>query len=656
METQKTSGLSLFLTLTFRGAKPWFRVIGTTTTFSSARFSSTLAGALIAGTILLCGKAQAQDTWQQTASGTYTWTTPTTNWSPSVPNASGVTANLESALAGTETVDLGTAITVGTLNIGATSGAFKFNLAAGGGSLTLNSGDSTGGAGAAITEESTANGDTISAGIIMADTATTTALTITNDYGGQFTLSGGITGSGNLVLEPNAAAAFITANLNGGIDNTGTVTFDSTASTVTSTIDIGSNVTEVLNDSSAGATLQIGALALNSNGTTLEYSAASGHLDLNVAVSGTGNLTLDNTTSNTGAFSIAGGSANQIDMTGTLTTSGPITVGSAIGTAVTSITDTAGKLILTQNNPFNNSITITTGTVTIADASGTVFGDLGDNGLSTSTGTFSGGISIASGATFIWQSSAAQTISGGITGAGALTVSTASFTPTAANLILTGSNSYTGETTISSTDTLQVGTSTTNGSISSSTGGFSISGTLQLNNGSAISSNAGAVALSGGTIAEARYSSTKVSNSLGTLSVSAASILNFGLGSGADNTLTFAGITGSGLTSSHTLTIDNWQNTGLAYTTASTSDNGADDQLLYGGTELTSAQLADVIFNINSTTYSASQFSVGGGEYEIVADVTAVPEPPTTSLLLVSLVLVGCWKRRHIGHALGLTS
>jgi len=228
---------------------------------------------------------------------------------------------------------------------------------------------------------------------------------------------------------------------------------------------------------------------------------------------------------------------------------------------------------------------------------------------------------------------------------------------TAADLILTNSNTYTGKTTIASTNKLQVGTSTTTGSISSSVGGFSIGGTLQLDNSSAISSTAGAVALSGGTIAEARYASTSVSNSLGALTLNAASFLNFGSGSGADNTLSFAGI--SGLSSSYTLTINNWQNTGTAYTTSSTSDDGADDQLLYfSSSALTSTQLADVIFSINGNNYSASQFSVGTGEYEIVADVTAVPEPPATALILVplvSLVLVGGWRRRYMDRALGLT-
>lgn len=515
------------------------------------RHSRGTTAALIAGTILLSGKAQAQtDTWQQTATGAYTWTTPT-NWSPAVPNAIGAQANLESALTAAETVNLDSAITLGILNIGALSGTYKFSLAGSTSNyaLTLNNG----GAGAQINEVSTANGDSISAGIVMADTNTTTALTITNATASQFTLTGGITGSGNLVLNQTGgtgSSGLIVATADGGINNSGTVTFDdsSTGSTSTSSIGVGSNVTEVINNSSVGGTLQINSLVVGNNGpnggTTLENlatSASNSKLKLTGGVIGTGNLIFDNTNSSGSVFSTSGGS-NAINMTGALenfsTGTGGITVGNVIGTNVTSITsnsNSSNAMTFTQNNTFNNAITITAGKIAITDFSTTVFGDLGDNGAGTNTGTFSGGISIASGTTFNWASSATQTIAGGVIGTGTFTVSAPTTGAPVPHLILTGTNSFTGAINVNS------GSLTVNGSVGNSgTGG----GNVQVNSGGTLGG--------GGSIAGAVVVNTTTTTA--TLA-SGASQSSYAYSNGGNGLVNGTG-TGGGLTLSSTLTLN----------------------------------------------------------------------------------------------------
>jgi fibronectin-binding autotransporter adhesin len=666
METTKSSALhSLSTFLTFCGYNNWLRSSGRANFLSSARYSNCVAGALIAGTILLSGKALAQETWQPTAAGTYTWTNPTSNWSSStVPNGVSATATLESALAGAQTVDLNGGITLGSLSIGATSGSFKFSVAAGtSGSLTMNSGDSTGGAGATITEIATANGDTISAPIIIADTATTTALTITNASGHQFTLSGGITGTGNLVLDQTGASGFFAANT-GTINNIGTVTFDNSASSPgTSSVAVGSNVTEFLNSSSVGATVQINSLVVNSNGTTLENSATSGALKLVGAVSGTGDLTLDNTTSSASVFAATGGTS-AINMTGSLINAssgaGAITIGSVVGSAVTGITEnSASGLTFNQNNTFNNLITITKGKVTIADSSATVFGDLGDNG--SGVGSFSGGISVASTGTFIWTSSATQTISGNITGGGAIVVSAPTYSP-AVNLTLSGSNTYSGGTTLSS-------------------------GSVFISNTSGSALGTGSLTVSAGTTFGGSGTGSLTGYTIGAASPAAATTVQVGSGADMTSDLTLVATNASSIKNSNlefnlnTTGGSNELNVGGTLLTLSgdtltlnvTSLGVIADNTPYtlivgtGGTGAGLGQYAGFTVGVNGVIsgislaitgvgapagwYSNSYLELvnnAGGADDI--EVVVVPEPSTWAMMLGGLATLVFWQRRRGGN------
>ncbi len=133
-------------------------------------------------------------TWIQTGAGTFNWNS-AANWSPNTgfPNATGDTANITSALAGNETINLNQAITVGTLNIGAFSGTKTFTVAANGGSLTLG--------GSATIGKTGGGSDVISAPITL------NAATSINDTSSTgMTFSGIISGSRNLTLTGGAAA------------------------------------------------------------------------------------------------------------------------------------------------------------------------------------------------------------------------------------------------------------------------------------------------------------------------------------------------------------------------------------------------------------------------------------------------------------------
>ena len=86
--------------------------------------------------------------WVPTAAGSYDWNN-AANWTvvsgsgTTFPNAQDDVAEITSALTGAETINLNTTITVGTLDIGASSGTNAFTIAPNGGSLTLSASSGT---------------------------------------------------------------------------------------------------------------------------------------------------------------------------------------------------------------------------------------------------------------------------------------------------------------------------------------------------------------------------------------------------------------------------------------------------------------------------------------------------------------------------------
>jgi autotransporter-associated beta strand protein len=154
--------------------------------------SRNLAAAIV--TLLVSQAAHAATyTWTPTATGTYAWNDTTSKWTTGFPNAIGDVANLNINLAGAQTINLGTGITIGTLNLSdtTTSPFFATTLADGtGGSLAF---DAFGSCNAQLNKTTAANSanDIISATVTLNDNldlanSSTTA-------GGTLTLSGGIT-------------------------------------------------------------------------------------------------------------------------------------------------------------------------------------------------------------------------------------------------------------------------------------------------------------------------------------------------------------------------------------------------------------------------------------------------------------------------------
>jgi autotransporter-associated beta strand protein len=145
---------------------------------------------------------------------------------------------------------------------------------------------------------------------------------------------------------------------------------------------------------------------------------------------------------------------NAATVSGPVTLYGNTTIGSGAGTGTISgaisdggngyaVTKTvnAGTIVLSGTNTYSGATTINGGALTIGGA-----GDLGDNG--SGSGFYAG--NITNNAIFNYASSAAQTWSGIISGAGALTESGPG------TLTLSGANTYTGGTLITNGSTLTI--------------------------------------------------------------------------------------------------------------------------------------------------------------------------------------------------------
>lgn len=204
-------------------------------------------------------------------------------------------------------------------------------------------------------------------------------------------------------------------------------------------------------------------------------------------------------------------------------------------------------------------------------------------------------------------------------------------------LIMPAINSFTGPTTVSA------GTVEISGSLNGTSGvQLDNSGTLLLSAaGGEQLNNSASVTLNGGTLAFAGASNQF--ETVGALTLSANSVLDFGLGGGND-TLLFAGVAAH--MAGTTFTIQNWSGNPEG------GIDGMHDRLIFSGVSSDFTNVfgqADVSFGDFGTGYAAISF---GGGYEIVP----VPEPSSTALLGAAglLAMIGyrerfrlrCKKRR----------
>ena len=281
------------------------------------------------------------------------------------------------------------------------------------------------------------------------------------------TLSGRISGAGSLTKSNSNSS---TLTLNGDDTYSGTTTISAGTLMTGSATAFGTSAISV----SSGAVLDLnGQTMANTTGTlTLNGTGiSSGGALINTSTAGATYASLVNIGA-AGSSIVAGSGSIALTKTGTIGGSGSLTLGGAAGGTITSGIGTGGGSLTKQDagtwtlngiNTYTGATTITAGTL-IVDGSGSLGG-----------GTYAG--AITNNGTFQYSSSAAQTLSGVISGTGTLTKDTS----TSSTLTLTGTSTYTGNTNINA-GTLAIGGTGALSSIATSgtyAGAISNSGTLQ---------------------------------------------------------------------------------------------------------------------------------------------------------------------------------
>ena len=182
---------------------------------------------------------------------------------------------------------------------------------------------------------------------------------------------------------------------------------------------------------------------------------------------------------------------------------------------------------------------------------------------------------------------------------------------------LNGSSLYSGGTTITAGQII----ANAGGALGS--GNISLSGGTLLLNVSTVTTSANNVTMNGGTLA-LQSSASSFSESLGTLTLSSNSTIDFANATGS--TILFSGLAAS---PSGILTVDNWSSSD---TLAFSSNSG-----------LASFAAGNVQFDINGLDVGGTVLNLGGGEYAIVA---AIPEPHTVAAGVGLLAFI-FWKERR---------
>jgi autotransporter-associated beta strand protein len=265
--------------------------------------------------------------------------------------------------------------------------------------------------------------------------------------GGQLSISGSSTamGTGTLTL--------------GSSGDTNTLVVRANTINPANPIVVNAGGLRWLEPGNGNAVTYSGPIVLN-GGATLGLSTIGGNITASGGITGTGNILLgENGGSRHNSETLSGGTVNNSGTISDATNpdTGGLFISSSIGTNVTGITQntTSESLTLSGVSAYNGPLTITTGTLTLGGA-----GLLGN-------GTYTGTVTNAG--TFVFNSSANQTMSGIISGAGALIDSGTGI------LTLTGADTYTGATTVSTGAVLVVDQS--------------LSGSVSVANGAALGGN-----------------------------------------------------------------------------------------------------------------------------------------------------------------------
>jgi autotransporter-associated beta strand protein len=423
---------------------------------------------------------------------------------------------------------------------------------------------------------------------------------------------------------------------------------------------------------------------------TIEGTGGYSFSNNSASGSGSGSAVLDIggsiTDSNAGNLTLSGTNTNANTLSGNITISSPIVVSGGGSWTLAGANSVGGAYVYSGilnvssigasgNLPSGNSVQLgnqgsTTGTLNYTGSSN---GTLSGSTFLISTGASGGGGTIESNGSgtftegdYIYPT-ASEPGSLTLAGSGAGVLSGSFQNSDSLGLIMNG----TGTWTVSGLNSSLTGATTVNSGTLDAAGSFTAaSGHASLNSISGVTVNSGGTllfgtsdqinhsataSLGGGTLAVARGSGSGFSETMGALTLTAGSTIDFGAYTGTPklNTLTFASFSDS---SNYALSIIDWYGSkysGTADTTVSDTDNTSDDKLLFS-TQLTNAQLSDITFTIGSNTYNALEFA-NGLNWEIAPSMTAVPEPSTVFSAVCLLGLIGWRGRRRLQELVGMS-
>jgi autotransporter-associated beta strand protein len=369
----------------------------------------------------------AGGTWVPTVGGTFDWTN-TVNWNPAVvPNGIGVVGYQNTDITGNQTVNVTMPITLGELVVGDSSGSEGTLVQKGtNGSLTF---DQPVSGVAYLTRTAGGTGTvTFASDLNLTLNDNLTVRQAGGSAGSAIIIAGVLAGSGKgltkegstLTLALNAANTFSGSTRVGG----GILSLGSGQALQNSALD---TLTSILGDATNG---------LRTTATTLTFGGLIGDKDL---------TTVFSTTS--GGYS--GVTALTLNPEAAVGYSGDIVDG-AVGMSLTKTG--LGTQTLSGINTYTGNTTVNGGTLEVGGT-----GQLG-------SGVYSRNIALGSSSTLLHSSSAEQTLSGVISGAGAIVKNTS-----ASTLLISGSNTaFTGSITINA-GTLALGHANAVGSPSSFT-------------------------------------------------------------------------------------------------------------------------------------------------------------------------------------------
>lgn len=202
-----------------------------------------------------------------------------------------------------------------------------------------------------ITLNSTSSSLTIGStgGGTMITVSPTSGTTVSNAAGVKtLTVSGGTTGTGDLILKNNSSLLAGITFKDNAVNNTGKLINSGTGSGSVTVGSVGSNVTEIQQNSTTSA-MTISALTVQSGGTIVRNSLGTKAVDAagTSAIAGTGDLIFKNDSASNAGVTASHG----INITGSLinsgTGSGSATTAGAIGSGVAAIEENAASSAFT---------------------------------------------------------------------------------------------------------------------------------------------------------------------------------------------------------------------------------------------------------------------------------------------------------------------